>query len=114
MRKIFESGLRKKYYELIKSGIKTVECRLNDSKRQQIDVGDYYIFSLEPERQEKIKTKVVNKKIYKNFLELCEDILPADAGFESKDEMIKTYSELYSVTDQNKNGVVAFFIKLEN
>lgn len=41
--------LRKIYYEMIKSGAKIYEGRLNDEKRRLISVGDIITFQKEPE-----------------------------------------------------------------
>ena len=41
---IHEMKLREVYFNLIKEGKKIYEIRLNDEKRQQIDVGDYIVF----------------------------------------------------------------------
>ena len=54
------------YFDLIKSGEKTLEGRLNDDKRKLFEVGDKITFFKEPERVETIKAIILKKYIYKN------------------------------------------------
>ena len=56
-------------YNLIKSGKKIIESRINDEKRQLMQVGDTLFFILMGNDNEIIKTKIVkNNKITKNRL----------------------------------------------
>jgi len=110
--KVTVSGLQKQFFDMVCAGRKIYEGRVNDEKRRQINVGDYYIFALEPQRDLTVKTQVVDKLYFKNFKELCEKLKPRDVGFTNKDEMFAEYSKYYSEEEQKKYGVVAFKIKL--
>ena len=60
--------LKKMPFELIKSGKKTVEMRLNDRKRKYIDVGDTIIF--DNDDRETLMVRVVDRRVYESFDEL--------------------------------------------
>ncbi len=105
------SGLQKVYFDMVCAGRKIYEGRVNDEKRRQINVGDYYVFGLEPKRDILIKTEVVDKLYFKDFEEFCEKLKPAEVGFVNKDEMLAEYNKNYSLAEQKKYGVVAFKIK---
>ena len=102
------SGLQKMYFDMVASGEKTIECRVNDEKRRQVNAGDYYVFGLEPERQKWIRKKVKNKFVFKDFSEACDKLEPEKVGFSKREEMKLVYNMLYSKEEQEKFGVVAF------
>lgn len=102
------SGLQKVYFDMVKSGEKIYELRLNDEKRQMINVGEDYVFGLEPERLQQVRKKIKNKLIFKNFNEACDKLDFKKVGFSSRDEMKIVYNTIYSKEEQEKYGVVAF------
>ncbi len=101
--------LREKYFNMIKDGEKIYEIRLNDEKRQLIDVGDIIVFKKEPNLIEKIDT-IVKDLIYFNSFKEMAKTLPLDKlGFskESVEEVVDIYHEFYTVVDEAKYGVLA-------
>ena len=81
----------------IKSGVKTVEMRLNDEKRSLIKKGDYIVFT-NCENDEKIKTQVVNLYKYTNFEELYKAHDKQKIGYTTNEianpcDMLKYYSQ---------------------
>lgn len=102
------SGLQKMYFDMIESGQKTIEIRLNDEKRQNVNIGDSYVFGLDPERHKWIRKKIKNKYIFKDFSETCNKIDPIKAGFSNRDEMKVVYNAIYPNQKQKMYGVVAF------
>lgn len=62
--------LDKMPFELIKSGQKKVEMRLNDKKRKYIEKGDTIIF--DNDDHDVVKVTVVDRKVYKSFDELYD------------------------------------------
>lgn len=106
------SGLQKHFFDMVCAGRKIYEGRVNDEKRRQINVGDFYVFALEPHRDLTVKTQVVDKLYFKDFEEYCKVLQPRDVGFTNKDEMLAEYNKYYSKEHQTKYGVVAFKIKL--
>lgn len=110
---VHELKLRSVYFDLIKNGVKIYEGRLNDEKRQQIDVGDIITFKREPELKDAFNAEVKDL-IYFNSFEEMANTLPLDkVGFEKEtpDEVVGIYHQFYSLENEKKYGVVA--IKVE-
>ena len=110
--KVTVSGLQKYFFDMVCAGRKIYEGRVNDEKLRQINVGDYYVFALEPQRDLSVKTQVVDKLYFKDFKHFCEKMSPREVGFTNKDEMLAEYNKFYSLEEQKKYGVVAFKFKL--
>lgn len=111
---VHEMKLKAIYFDKIKSGQKIYEIRLNDEKRQMIDVGDVLIFKKEPELNDTLKTIVKDLVYFKSFNEMV-NTLPLDKiGFEknTKDEVENIYYSFYSKADELKYGVIAIKIKI--
>ena len=108
-----ELNLNPIYYDLIKSGEKTLEGRLNDEKRKVFNIGDKIIFYREPERVETMNAIILDKYLFDNFDDMANKLNKADLGFatKSKEEMVKVYRTIYTTEDENKYGVVIFKIK---
>jgi len=102
------SGLQKVYYDMVVSGEKVFELRLNDEKRQNINAGEDYVFGLEPDRIHQVRKTIKQKHLFKNFSEACEKLDFKKVGFSSRDEMKIVYNTIYSKESQEKYGVVAF------
>lgn len=110
---VHEMKLKAIYFDKIKSGQKIYEIRLNDEKRQMIDVGDVLIFKKEPDLKETLKTIVKDLVYFKSFNEMVNTLPMDKIGFDNntKDEIESIYYSFYSVDDELKYGVVA--IKVE-
>ncbi len=104
--------LQPKYFNLIKNGMKNIELRLFDKKRQKIEINDEIIFSDITNPVDNIKVKVTNLYIAENFSELCKKIDYKKAGFESEIELTTTLAEFYPIAQQNENNVVGIEIIL--
>ena len=99
-------------FELIKSGHKTVEMRLNDEKRKLIKIGDEIEFSSR-ENGEKMLTRVVNLTKFKDFYELYAHYDKCTLGYTAGEEAHPTdMSQYYSQEDIDKHGVLAIEITL--
>lgn len=107
-----EMKLQAKYFDLIKQGKKIYEIRLNDEKRQLIQVGDVIIFKKEPELSETLNV-VVNDLIYFKAFEQMAKSLPLEkVGFETEtiSEVVDIYHQFYTPENEIKYGVVAMKI----
>ena len=100
-----------KYYNLLKAGIKTVELRLWDEKRQLIQVGDSITFSDLANPDDTFIAKVIALHRADSFDELCEIVSPQQAGFSTKQELLNCLQEFYTLEAQEKYGVVGIEIK---
>jgi len=91
-------------FNLIKQGKKVIEIRLNDEKRQKVNIGDVIIFSKLPECKESIKVKVEGLLHYKSFEKLYRDIPFTLFGREDKtmEYMLKGTFEIYTKKAEEK------------
>ena len=107
-----EMRLKNKPFELIKSGTKNIELRLNDEKRQLINVGDAIEFENRT-TLEKISVKVINLHKYNSFEELYKHFDKISIGYgEDQEANPKDMEQYYSKDEQNKYGVVGIELKL--
>lgn len=108
-------GLQEKYFNAMKYGSKKIEIRLNDEKRKKLKIGDTIYFLLEPDRKKKIEARIVNLIKYKNFSDAIDNIpfeyltVPNDI----KEDYLNDLNKYYSKDDQNKYGVLAIEIEIQ-
>lgn len=97
----------------IKKGLKTVEMRLNDEKRQKINIDDDIEFT-NIKTSEKLICKVLNLYKYKNFEELYKNHDKISIGYD-KDEVSNSndMKKYYAEDKINKYGVLGIKIKLK-
>lgn len=103
-------------FEKIKSGKKTVELRLNDEKRQLVNVGDIIEFT-KLYSTERLAVRVKVKAVYKfaNFKELYEAFDKTALGYgEDETADYKDMEKYYSAEKQNKYGVLAIVMEKES
>ncbi len=109
---VFESRLHDEPFKLIKLGSKTIELRVYDEKRREMQVGDYLYFTNRV-TGEKIKTKIVALHIYKSFDELYHDYDKVSLGYRIDEAADPKDMEIYYPRDeQEKYGVVGIEIEL--
>lgn len=105
------SGLNEKYFNLILSGQKTIELRVNDEKRKNINVGDRYVFGCDEKRRNLMNKVVCDKAVFKTLDEVCSQLDIEKLGFKSKEDFYSCYSSIYSAEEIEKHGIVAFYLK---
>ena len=103
-----------KQFDLLRCGVKTIEVRLNDAKRQKIAVGDVIYFLRESQRPQALKTEVIALKAFESIEEVYEAYDPTALGFRGATLMdyLETMYGIYSYEQEHEFGVVAFQIKL--
>ncbi len=104
--------VKTKYYNLLKSGQKTVELRLFDEKRQQIKEGDTIVFSNTADITDTFQAKVIKLHHADSFKSLLQKIRPQQAGFETEEKLLTAVEEFYTPDAQQKYGVVGIEITL--
>lgn len=99
-------------FNKIKNGTKTIELRLNDEKRQKLNINDNIEFT-NIKTSEKITVKIKSLHKYQNFKELYEHFDKIAIGYE-KDEIAnyKDMEEYYSEEEQAKYGVVGIEVEV--
>ena len=107
-----EMRLHNSPFNLIKSGTKTIELRLNDEKRSLIKVGDKIEFTNRI-TEEKIVVEVINLHKYDSFVELYKHFDKVSMGYDEDEEADpKDMEQYYSKEEQDKYGVLGIEIKL--
>lgn len=101
-------------FEMIKSGEKTIELRLNDEKRQIISIGDNIIFT-DTESGERLIVEVIKIHKFKSFKELYNTLPLLKCGYTKADIGTAKPEDMdlyYSREQQEKNGVLGIEIRL--
>ena len=111
---LHQMNLNTKPFEMICSGLKTIELRLNDEKRQAIEIGDEIEFSNNSDgRKLIVKVRTIYK--FPNFDELYHK-LPLDKCGYQKDKLSQAKAEdmeaYYSKEKQERYGVLGIEIEL--
>ena len=98
-------------FNLIKSGTKTIELRLNDLKRQKIKVDDLIEFTNRV-TDEKMLVRVIDLIKFNSFSDLYKNFSKVSMGYREDEDANPSDMELYySLEEQEKYGVLA--IKIE-
>lgn len=100
-------SLKKKYFDLIFEGKKTIELRLFDDKRQKIRPGDKIEFA---NGDDSFVVDVKGLIVAKTFEELFNYADPQSAGFESVESALNVMEEFYPRSMQEKIGVVGILV----
>jgi ASC-1-like (ASCH) protein len=101
-------------FELIMSGIKTIELRLNDEKRQLIHIEDEIVFE-NTENSNGITVKVLKIYKYESFEDLYNELPLLKCGYTEEDIDTANASDMdiyYSKEIQQKFGVLGIEIEL--
>ncbi len=108
-------NLKPQPFDMIASGAKTIELRLNDEKRQQIKAGDTIVFTETSDRNRQITSEVVALHKFCGFAQLYE-ALPLDkCGYlpeEIPTASYKDMEEYYSAEKQAQYGVLGIEIRV--
>ena len=95
-------------FEKIKGGQKTIELRLYDEKRRQIQAGDRIVFT-NMATGEVLETIVVQLHCFDSFAELYQQLPLLQCGYTVEDIDTAHPSDMeayYSAEEQKKYGVV--------
>jgi len=106
---IYRLHLLDKYFNLIKSGKKTVEIRLNDEKRQKMKIGSYIEF-INNDTNESILCEIVNKKVFESFDEVFNYYKENEIGILKKD-INEVISNIYTKDEIEKNKICAIEVR---
>lgn len=101
-------------FNKIKDKTKFIEVRLNDEKRQKVNIGDTIVFSKLPTKEEQITVEVIDKYKCKTFEELYNKYDFSLFGCEEYtiNQMINETYEIYSKEQEELYGVLGIAIKL--
>lgn len=93
-------------FKAIVSGVKTIESRLYDEKRQAIQLGDTIVFTNREDASQTVSAKVIGLLRYRTFHDLFAHNDPAKFGGESVEWLENQIGEFYSIDEQKRNGVI--------
>jgi len=102
-------------FEKMTSGIKTVEIRLYDEKRQDLQIGDTIEFSKLPNLDEKIIVEVVRLLKYASFRDLVSAYGMEYYGYPkdySPEDFIQSIYTIYTKEEEEKYGVLGIQVKV--
>ena len=100
--------LNQRPFGKIQQGIKTLELRLYDEKRQAIKLGDLLEFKLRDSPDGSVLTRVVGLMIYPKFENIIDQIPTALMGYDEtqRDYLRTSMYEYYSREDEALYGVL--------
>jgi ASC-1-like (ASCH) protein len=97
-------------FEEVKSGRKDIEVRLNDEKRQKMNVGDIIVFT-NTETGEQLKAQIIERHLFNTFEELFNSFDHTRIGVKETDTA-DIMNNFYSKEDQEKYKALGIEIKL--
>ncbi|HEK9994995.1 TPA: ASCH domain-containing protein [Streptococcus equi subsp. zooepidemicus] len=112
---LHEMMLTPRPFAMIEAGVKTIELRLNDEKRQAIEVGDWICFYCTEDHSQILQAEVVGLHYFDDFRQLYQQLPLEKCGYrqeelsQAKPEDMELY---YSKDRQAKYGVVGIELKL--
>nr|WP_136286655.1 ASCH domain-containing protein [Streptococcus pyogenes] len=77
--------LSPKPFEMIASGTKTIELRLNDEKRQKVQVDDAIVFVRTDDSSQMLWTKVVELHYFDDFVQLYQSLPLDNCGYRKEE-----------------------------
>ncbi len=105
--------LKSEPYEKIKSGSKTIELRLNDEKRQLVQVGDFIEFMLIDDSAQKLTTRVTALHHFDSFRELYANIPKEKMGYKENEMPDSDHiDEYYPREKQEQYGILGIEMRL--
>ena len=100
-------------FQKIRKGIKTVELRLLDEKRQKVKVGDQIEFTNLGDQTQKILTRVVALHRFDSFEEMFRTLPVSAMGYdEGQIPKIEDMERYYSKEEQALYGVIGIELAL--
>lgn len=106
---VYKMKLNESPFEKIKNGIKTVEFRLYDKKRQQIKIGDQIEFFKLPDLQEVLLVDVIDLYKEDKFENLFRKLYSDEEEIMRKTKSMYQY---YSPEKENEYGVLGIKIRI--
>jgi ASC-1-like (ASCH) protein len=102
-------------YDALKRGVKNIEVRLFDEKRQKIQLGDTIEYlSLENKTLAPLRVLVIGLLRYATFADLVADfpIEKVSAKIRNKADWVQSNYTIYSREQEHRFGVLGIRIKL--
>lgn len=105
--------LKESPFEKIKNDSKSIELRLNDEKRQNVQIGDFIEFSCLVNPEHKIQTRVTALHHFNSFAELYASLPKEKIGYAPSETPDPNHmDEYYSRENQEQYGVLGIELYL--
>ena len=106
--------LHPEIFDQVAKGIKTVEARVNDEKRQQLRVGDIITILKRPDEIDTLQVKVTGLHTFSNFTELANNytIEQLYSPNYTKKQYLALFPQFYSDEEITRYGAVAIEFEL--
>lgn len=109
---IHEMRLNEKPFNNINKGIKKIELRLFDEKREKINLNDFIVFKNISDSTQTLKVKVVGLLRYNTFEDLFKDVDYNICGpANSLSEKLINIHTIYSKEEEKKYGILAIHVE---
>ncbi len=100
-------------FRKIKSGSKTIELRLNDEKRQQVQVGDFIEFTMLDDTAQKLTVRVTAVHHFNSFAELYAALPKEKLGYTPDETPDPDHMDAYYPREkQEEYGVLGIELRL--
>ena len=112
---IYQMNLQTIPFEMIASGIKTIELRLYDEKRRLIQVGDEIEFTHAKDLSRKLRCRVMAMHVFTSFAELYQHLPLMKCGYTEENITTASPSDMnlyYTKEQQLQYGVVGIELQL--
>lgn len=111
---LFEMNLCQEPFLLMESGEKTIELRLLDEKRRNVEVGDTIRFTMVGHYERHLEAKVIALHKFPTFADLFATELFSRCGFEKRTpvQAVECMRKYYSEEQEKKYGVVGIEIEV--
>lgn len=97
----------------IKNGSKTIELRLDDEKRQLVQVDDFIEFTLIDDTSQKLTARVITLHRFDSFNELYAALPKEKLGYKENENPAPNHmDDYYSREKQEKYGALGIEIQL--
>lgn len=102
-------------FERIKNGLKKVEYRVNDEKRQSLKIGDKITFFKRTNEKEKIEAIILDLEYFPDLLSMYQHFFETELKmfYKTLEEVMKSYA-YYEKEEIEKYGCVAITIQKTN
>lgn len=111
--KLHRMKLQSSPFRKIQNGSKTIELRLNDEKRQQVQVGDFIEFTMLDDTAQKLTVRVTTLHYFNSFAELYAALQKEMLGYVADETPNPDHMDAYYPRDkQEKYGVLGIELRL--
>ncbi|EGF47926.1 hypothetical protein AAULR_20957 [Lacticaseibacillus rhamnosus MTCC 5462] len=102
-----EMGLAHDQFLLVQAGTKTIEIRLNDQKRQQLEVGDQIVFE-DLATQQQVTKKVTQLEKFGTFSQLYQQYQGTVVGSAPTDSVAKMVADTFRIYTPQQEKIWRF------